>query len=86
MVIVFRTTYGFDFRCVGAGADGREVVGHDGHAHHEGAAGFDIVGIEVGEVGEVDGGRVVDSLQGARGVEVTDGVGCGLCLGLGRAF
>lgn len=88
MVIVFRTTYGFDFRCVGAGADGREVVGHDGHAHHEGAAGFDIVGVEVGEVGEVDGGRVVDLLQGAGSVEVANGGGggLGLLLGGGRAF
>ena len=88
MVIVFRSTYGFDFRCVGAGADGREVVGHDGHAHHEGAAGFDIVGVEVGEVGEVDGGGVVDALQGTGGVEVANGGGggLGLLLGGGRAF
>lgn len=81
-------TYGFDFRCVGTSADGREVVGHDGHAHHEGAAGFDIVGVEVGEVGEVDGGRVVDLLQGAGSVEVANGGGCrvGLLLRGGRAF
>ena len=63
-----------------------EVVGRDGHTHHEGAAGLGVVWVEVGKVCEVDGGRVVDSLQGARGVEVTDGVGRGLCLGLGRAF
>ena len=83
-----RMTYGLDFRCVGAGADGREVVGHDGHAHHEGAAGFDVVGVEVGEVGEVDGGRVVDALQGAGSVEVANGGGCrvGLLLRGGRAF
>lgn len=88
MVIVFRPTYGFDFRCVGAGADGREVVGHDGHAHHEGAAGGGVVRVEIGQVGEVDGGGVVDALQGTGGVEVANGGGggLGLLLGGGRAF
>lgn len=68
--------------------DGREVVGHDGHAHHESAAGFDVVGVEVGEVGKVDGGRVVDLLQGAGSVEVANGGGgrVSLLLGCGRAF
>jgi len=65
MVVVCIMTYSLNFRCVRACADGREVVGHDGHTHHEGAAGFGIVGVEVGEIGEVDGGRVVDALQGA---------------------
>lgn len=71
-----------------ATADGRVVVGHDRHAHHEGAAGFDVVGVEVGEVGEVDGGRVVDTLQGTGRVEVANGSGgrVGLLLGGGRAF
>ena len=88
MFIVFTKTYGLDFRCVGASTDGREVVGHDGHAHHEGAAGFDIVGVEVGEVGEVDGGRVVDALQGTGSVEVANGGGGRVCLLLSgrRAF
>ena len=88
MIIVFKTTYSLDFRCVSTSTNGREVVGHDGHAHHEGAAGFDIVGIEVGEVGEVDGGGVVDALQGAGSVEVANGGGggLGLLLGGGRAF
>lgn len=49
---------------MGTSANRREVVGHDGHAHHEGAAGFDIVGVEVGKIGKVDGGRVVNALQG----------------------
>lgn len=71
---------------MGTCAGWREVVGCDGHTHHESTAGFRVVRIEVGQVGEVDGGRVVDGLQGARGVEVTDSVGCGLGLGLGRAF
>lgn len=44
----------------------------DGHAHHESAAGGGVVWVEVGEVGEVNGGRVVDLLQSARGVEVAD--------------
>ena len=63
-----------------------EVVGRDWYTHHEGTAGLGVVRVEVGKVGEVDRGRVVDSLQGARSVEVTDGVGCGLGLGLCRAF
>ena len=81
-------TYGLDLRCVSAGADGREVVGHDGHAHHEGAAGLGVVGVEVGEVSKVDGGRVVDALQGTGSVEVANDGGrrVGLLLGGGRAF
>ena len=88
MVIGFVKTYGLDFGCVGAGADGREVVGHDGHTHHEGAAGLDVVGVEVGEVGEVDGRGVVDALQGTGSVEVANGGGGRLSLLLsgGRAF
>lgn len=88
MIKVFKTTYSLDFRCVSTSADGREVVGHDGHAHHEGAAGFDIVGVEVGEVGEVDGGGVVDLLQGTGSVEVANWGRrrVGLLLGGGRAF
>jgi hypothetical protein len=88
VVIIFAGTYSLNFRSVSASADRREVVGHDGHAHHEGAAGFDIVGVEVGEVGEVDGGRVVDLLQGTGSVEVANGNGgrVGLLLGGGRAF
>ena len=50
-----------------------EVVGRDGHTHHEGAAGLGVVRVEVGKVGEVDGGRVVDALQGAGSVEVANG-------------
>lgn len=62
-------TYDFSFRRdVRRGA----VVWKDGHAHHEGAAGFGVVRIEVREVGEVDGGGVVDGLEGAGGVEVAD--------------
>jgi hypothetical protein len=76
----------FDFRSVGARTGWGEVVGRDGYTHHEGAAGLGVVWVEVGEEGEVDGGGVVDGLQGARSVEVTDSVGCGLGLGLGRAF
>jgi hypothetical protein len=76
----------FNLRSVGTCAGRGEVVGRDGHTHHEGAAGLGVVWVEVGKVGEVDGGRVVDGLQGARRVEVTDSVGGGLCLGLGRAF
>ena len=88
MVICFVKTYGLDFRCVSAGADGREVVGHDGHTHHEGAAGLEVVGVEVGEVGEVDGRGVVDALQGTGSVEVANGGGGRLSLLLsgGRAF
>jgi hypothetical protein len=88
VVIIFAGTYSLYFRCMSTSADGREVVGHDGHAHHEGAAGFDIVGVEVGEVGEVDGGGVVDLLQGAGSVEVANGSGgrVGLLLRGGRAF
>lgn len=44
----------------------------DGHAHHESAAGCGVVRVEVGQVGEVNGGRVVDLLEGARSVEVAD--------------
>jgi hypothetical protein len=76
----------FDFRSVSTCAGRGEVVGHDRDTHHEGAAGLDVVWVEVGEEGEVDGGGVVDGLQGAGSVEVTDSVGCGLGLGLGRAF
>jgi len=72
-VVGFRMTCGLDFRCVSASTNRREVIGHDGHAHHEGAAGFDVVGVEVGEVGEVDGGRVVDAFQGTGSVEVANG-------------
>jgi hypothetical protein len=81
-------TYGLDFRCVCTSTDGREVVRHDGHAHHEGAAGLGVVGVEVGEVGEVDGGRVVDALQGTGSVEVANGGGgrVGLLFSGGRAF
>jgi hypothetical protein len=81
-----RTYNLFDLRSVGACAGRGEVVGRDGHTHHNGAAGLGVVWVEVGKVGEIDGGRVVDGLESARSVEVTDSVGCGLCLGLGRAF
>lgn len=88
MVIGFVEAYGLDFRCVSAGADGREVVGHDGHTHQEGAAGLDVVGVEVGEVGEVDGRGVVDALQGTGSVEVANRGGgrLGLLFSGGRAF
>jgi hypothetical protein len=76
----------FNLRSVGTRTSRREVVGRDRHTHHEGAAGLGVVWVEVGKVGEVDGGRVVDGLQGAGSVEMTDSVGCGLCLGLDRAF
>jgi len=36
----------------------------------DGGCGETRVGVEVGEVGEVDGGGVVDGFQGARGVEM----------------
>jgi hypothetical protein len=52
----------FDFRSVGACAGWGEVVGRDGYAHHEGAAGFRVVRVEIGKVGKVDGGGVVDRL------------------------
>jgi len=75
----------FYFRSVGACASWREVVGHDGHTHHESTAGLGVVWVEVGKVGEVDGGGIIDGLQRARSVEVTNSVG-GLSLGLGRTF
>jgi hypothetical protein len=73
---------------VSASANRRKVVRSDGHAHHKGAAGFGVVGIEVGKVGEVDSGRVIDALQGTGSVEVANGSGrrLGLLLSGGRAF
>lgn len=88
VITMLMTTYSLNFRCVSTSTDGREVVGHDGYAHHEGAASFDIVGVEIGEVGEVDGGGVVDLLQGTGSVEVANGRGrrVGLLLGGRGAF
>lgn len=78
-------TYDFSFR--GKCRRG-SVIGQDGHAHHEGAAGGGVVRVEVGQVGEVDGGGVVDRLESAGGVEVADGLGGFglLLLGGGRTF
>jgi len=84
--MLVRTYDFFDFGGVGTRAGRREVVGRDRHAHHEGAAGLSVVWVEVGEVGKVNGGGVVDTLQGARSVKVADDIGCGLGLGLGRTF
>lgn len=80
-------TYDFNFRLnVLCG----RVVGQNGNAHHgEGAIGLGVVRVEVRQVGEVDGGRIVDGLQSAGSVEVADGLGVLSLLGLlsgGRAL
>lgn len=79
----------FSLRCVSLSAERREVVGKERHAHLKSAAGVEVVGVEVGKVGEVNCRRVVDSLQGAGSVEVANGSRGRLSLGLlnsGRAF
>lgn len=79
----------FRLRGVGTGAWRVHVVRKDGHAHHEAAACGGVVWVEVGEICEVDGGGVVDLLEGTGSVEVADSGGgrvgllsCGRSLGL----
>lgn len=59
------------------------VVREDGYAHHESAACRRVVRVEVGKVGKVDGGGVVDLLESAGGVEVADGCGRSVLLSSG---
>lgn len=66
-----------------------ESVGQDWDAHQKTAAGRAVIGVKVGQVGEVDRRGIVDALQGTGSVEVANGGGCGVGLVLlksGRAF
>lgn len=55
---------------MGAPTHGIEVGGDDGDTHE--LRGVGVIRVDVGEEGEIDGGGVVDLLEGSRSVEVTD--------------
>lgn len=63
--------------CIGSSIATRgNTPRNNGHAN--GGSGTLQVGVEVGEVGEINGRAVLDGFQGARGVEVAGGLAVGV--------